>query len=111
MALYSVVNPLLSTHPHFRVTKYVTYCMHTRLRFRVTIDHNSVLGQFSRHLFPFFSGFMVNLCSVALQLCDSFLLSKGKDKYKQIEALYCTSKGCRLRFTNERMLAGGHIGR
>lgn len=55
-------------------------------------------------------GFMVNLCSVALQLCDSFLLSKGKDKYKQIEALYCTSKGCRLRFTNERMLAGGHIG-
>lgn len=55
-------------------------------------------------------GFMVNLCSVALQMCDSFLLTKGKDKYKQIEALYCTSKACRLRFTNERTLAGGHIG-
>lgn len=56
-------------------------------------------------------GFMVNLCSVALQMCDSFLLTKGKDKYKQIEALYCTSKACRLRFTNERTLAGGHIGK
>lgn len=57
-----------------------------------------------------FSGFMLNLCSVALQLCDSFLLSKGKGKYKQIEPHYCTSRGCRLRFDNERMLAGGHIG-
>lgn len=53
---------------------------------------------------------MLNLCSVALQLCDSFLLSKGKGKYKQIESQYCTSKGCRLRFDNERTLGGGHIG-
>ena len=59
----------------------------------------------------YFSGFMLNLCTVALQLCDSFLLSKGKGKYKQIEARYCTAKGCRLRFDNERMLGGGHIGK
>lgn len=55
-------------------------------------------------------GFMLNLCSVALQLCDSFMLSKGNEKYKQIEAEYCSSKACRLRFDNERTLAGGHIG-
>jgi len=54
---------------------------------------------------------MLNLCTVALQLCDSFLLSKGKGKYKQIEPQYCTSKGCRLRFDNERTMAGGHIGK
>ncbi|KAL9975428.1 hypothetical protein ACROYT_G012589 [Oculina patagonica] len=54
-------------------------------------------------------GFMLNLCTVALQLCDSFLLSKGKGKYKQIEARYCTSKGCRLRFDNERTMGGGNI--
>ena len=46
-----------------------------------------------------------------LQLCDSFMLSKGKGKYKQIEPLYYTSKGCRLSFDNERTLAGGHIGK
>ena len=56
------------------------------------------------------AGFMMNLCTVALQLCDSFLLSKGKVKYKQIEPYYCTSRSCRLRFDNERTLAGGHIG-
>ena len=58
-----------------------------------------------------FLGFMLNLCSVALQLCDSFMLSKGQEKYKQIEAEYCSSKACRLRFDNERTLAGGHIGK
>ena len=62
-------------------------------------------------LILYFSGFMVNLCTVALQLCESFLLSKGKEKYKQIEARYCTAKGCRLRFDNERTLGGGHIGK
>lgn len=55
-------------------------------------------------------GFMLNLCSVALQLCDSFLLSKGQGKHKQIEPQYCSSKACRLRFDNERTLAGGRIG-
>ena len=58
-----------------------------------------------------FIGFMLNLCSVALQLCDSFLLSKGKGKHKQIEPQYCNSKRCRLRFDNERTLAGGRIGK
>ena len=66
---------------------------------------------FIAQLFLSLLGFMLNLCSVALQLCDSFMLSKGSEKYKQIEAEYCSSKACRLRFDNERTLAGGHIGK
>ena len=74
----------------------------------LTIRHCQFLGSL---FFRSFSGYMLNLCTVALQLCESFLLSKGKGKYKQIEAQYCTSKGCRLRFDNERTMGGGNIGK
>ena len=69
-------------------------------------------AQFEGVNFIFFiSGFMLNLCTVALHLCEPFFKNKSSEKYMKIETDYCASDACRFQLCNESTLPGGHIGK